>query len=1012
MTANFPFSSNQSLDAEALNELVRSPFWGLLHHTAISKIVAEGELRLVPAGEMLSAGGTIPTTGFLIRSGKVRMLDEQEKTIALLEQQDGFGLWHGLLRQSCGFRFRAVEPTEVLTLAVDKTQAVINSTPELQKEAQAQGLRFITGMNLRKQVAVLGINPLSQFALEKHTTSSPVLVKDNSKVTSHGFKWGVLRQGILKLSFEGCHLGTLKPGMLFSTQVPDKLEVLAEGPAWVHFLSDQELERLAKDTPGVKRLLRQPGVVSATSHTELVPAEIPVQKETPSRQPIPRRPSWKRIWNRFPVVLQMDENDCGPSCLTSILHFYGQDVPRIQVRRMFKAGLIGVSLADLAHVADRFGFIPKALATSYDRLASHELPLIAHLKSLHFVVVYQLTPTHCLLGDPAKGKVRLTRAEFESLWSGKVLVLRPTIRLRDIAVEKGGVLSKIRRLSTFAEGHKKTFLEILIASASMQVLNFAPALFSQILFDRILPYGSASTLNILAIGMVLLYALQATVSFVRAYLLGYASRGIDLVMSSEFHEHLMALPVAYFQTRSSGDVLKRFYDNQKMRRLFTDQVIPLALDFLTATISFLLIIQYNWQMVFVVFGMMAVYLTIVFASSSTMRKSWQKTSEAEAEVNSLIFESIASITIIKALAAEHPVANRLFEALGNALSNSFKREMTGNLVGSFGMMTFSYVNLFLFWFGVHQVFAGNLTPGAMMALMALCSNLISPISRMAGNWMMVQEAMLILERLFEVIEEPPEVTPAASQTTISAENLSGTIEFENVSFAYPGRQEKNALQNATLHIPAKTTVAIVGRSGAGKTTFVNLLLRFYEPTSGRILIDGIDIRTLSLHEMRRQIGIVTQDVVLFRGTIRENIAFAHPEASLQQVVEAAKLAGIHEFIMSLPGGYEAKVGERGQSLSGGQKQRISIARAILGKPRILIFDEATSSLDNESEAQIQKALLNILGKCTTILIAHRLSTVRNAEKILVLDKGNILEQGTHDELMTAGGLYQYLYSVG
>ncbi|MBC7932107.1 MAG: peptidase domain-containing ABC transporter, partial [Rubrivivax sp.] len=375
--------------------------------------------------------------------------------------------------------------------------------------------------------------------------------------------------------------------------------------------------------------------------------------------------------------------------------------------------------------------------------------------------------------------------------------------------------------------------------------------------------------------------------------------------------------------------------------------------------------------------------------------------------DSHMVESVTGVGTIKATATERRVRWKLEGLIVKSLNVEFRAALTGMGANSVATILQSLNTIILFWYGAHLVIAGELSVGQLVAFNLLVVNVTHPIINLIDLWREFQEVNVALERLNEVFDAKPE-EDAGKPGLVRLPRIRGHIKFENVTFRYPTRADKNALQNINLEIYPGQSVALVGRSGSGKSTFANMLLRLHEPNEGRILLDGYDLRQVSISSLREQVGVVPQEIFLFSGTIRENVAFGDPDAPLERVVGAAMLAGAHEFISELPLGYETKIGERGQSLSGGQKQRIAIARALFKQPRILIFDEATSALDTESERAIQQNLDNILKDRPTFIIAHRLSTVRNADLIVVMDRGAIIEVGTHYSLMEEKGMYYYL----
>jgi ATP-binding cassette subfamily B protein len=526
-----------------------------------------------------------------------------------------------------------------------------------------------------------------------------------------------------------------------------------------------------------------------------------------------------------------------------------------------------------------------------------------------------------------------------------------------------------------------------------------------VVVDRVLVQKSAAMLNAMLFGMILVALFQTAAVALRKYLMVHTARRIDLSMAADFYRHTLSLPLRFFEERKVGDILKRFKENEKIRELLTGKGFLATLDVVMIVVYLGLMFYYSLPLTLVALAYALLTLSVTPALKRRNREAFQRASEAD----SSLVESITGAGTVKATAAERTVRWVWEGLMVRALNARFRTAMLGVTSNSGTAILQSLNSTLLLWFGARLVIADQLTIGQLMAFIALAVNVMRPVTMLVDLWGDVQEVSVSMERLNDVFETKPEEDPGAPGV-VRMPAVEGHIRFENVTFRYPTRPDRNALENINLEIYPGQTVALVGRSGAGKSTFANLLLRMHSPNRGRIFIDGQDIRQVSLSSLRSQVGVVPQDVVPFSGTIRHNIAFASENAPLDAVIGAAMLAGAHEFIMNLPLGYETVVGERGQSLSGGQRQRIAIARALFRQPRILIFDEATSALDTESERAIQHNMETILKGRTTLVIAHRLSTVRNADLIVVMDAGSVVENGTHFELMQQRGLYYYLNS--
>ena len=492
----------------------------------------------------------------------------------------------------------------------------------------------------------------------------------------------------------------------------------------------------------------------------------------------------------------------------------------------------------------------------------------------------------------------------------------------------------------------------------------------------------------------------------QAYLLSYFSNRLNLTLITGFISHTVNLPLNFFESRRVGDILTRVQENSKIARFLIGQVVLAWLNLLTGVVYLGLMLYYNWQLTLLVLGLIPPIAIITLGSTPFLRKISREIFKEAADQNSSLVEMISGIATVKSTATEREV-RWLWEDRATRLTNvSFKGQKFSIGLEALNGVVNSVGSIVLLWAGAYMVIQNQLTIGQLVAFNMMIGYVISPVLALANLWDELQEVLISVERLNDVFETDPEESP--HHRLLMLPTIRGAITFEDVTFSYGADDDRNTLQNLNFHIGAGQTIAVVGRSGSGKTTLVKLLEGLYRPNRGRILIDGHDISHVSPQSLRSQLGVVPQDCFLFSGTILENITLFRSEYTLEQAVAAAKLAEAHVFIQSLALGYHTKVGEQGSTLSGGQRQRIAIARALLGEPRILLLDEATSSLDTESERRFQHNLTQISRDRTTLIIAHRLSTVRNADRILVLDHGVLVEQGTHADLMAVEGLYHHL----
>lgn len=731
----------------------------------------------------------------------------------------------------------------------------------------------------------------------------------------------------------------------------------------------------------------------------------PKQKASPVEaiefpKPVGRRV--KDLFAHYPLILQQSSSDCGAACLTSIAQYWGKRFSINHLRQLAGVERSGASLKRLAKAAENLGFHARPVRGSLSRIAEQKNPWIAHWQGLHYVVVYQIKGQKILVADPGVGKKWLSREEFLQNWTGYALLLEPTKYLKEAKTEQRSLASFASLLWPF----RSLGLQIILASLLIQLFGIISPLFTQIILDQVVGQKSLSVLNVFCIGALIFGIGSIGLSATRQYLLAYFSNRLNLTLVSGFISHTLRLPLKFFESRRVGDIITRVQENQKIQRFLISQLLLAWLDLTMGFVYLGLMLYYNWHLTLLVLALIPPLAILTLASTPFLRQVSREVFNAAAEQNSSLVEMITGVSTLKAAAAEQELRWRWEEHLTKSLNKGFQSQKLGIVLQVMGSSIQTIGSTALLWYGCTLVIQGHLSIGQYVAFNMMIGRVLSPFLALSNLWDELQEVWISVERLNDVFSTEPEETPG--QQMLVLPRLRGEVKFENVTFRYNEDQEHNTLENISLQVQPGETIAIVGRSGSGKSTLVKLLQGLYHPTKGRISIDGHDLVHVSPESLRRQFGVVPQECFLFSGTIWENIALYNDEVSLDQVVEVAKLAEAHAFIQEMPLGYNTQVGERGASLSGGQRQRIAIARALLGEPRIVLLDEATSSLDTESERRFQQNLTRISRDRTTFIIAHRLSTVRNADCILVLDRGILVEQGTHQTLMEQRGLYYHL----
>ncbi|NEO43781.1 MAG: ATP-binding cassette domain-containing protein [Moorea sp. SIO4A3] len=712
---------------------------------------------------------------------------------------------------------------------------------------------------------------------------------------------------------------------------------------------------------------------------------------------------WQRVIRRYPFFAQQSGSDCGAACLVMVSRYWGKRFSVNRLRDIANVDRNGASLRGLSAAAESIGFSTRPVKASLDQLAKQKLPAIVHWEGKHYIVVYEITRKRVIVCDPAIGQRSLTHREFNADWTGYALLLQPTALLKD-AKE---TTTPFWQFFELIKPHGLVVLEVFLASLFIQIFGLITPLFTQLILDRVVVQRSGLTLMAVGLGLLIFSLFRVAMMGLRQYLLDHTANKVDAALIVGFIRHTLRLPLSFFESRYVGDIISRVQENRKIERFLTGEALSILLDLLTVFIYVGLMVWYSWKMALLALVIVPPFLLLALIATPFLRRISREIFQATAKENSYLIEALSGVSTVKSTAVEQTVRWHWEELLNKEIRTSFDGQVISNRLQIFSNAIEAVVTTSLLWYGAWLVIQNQLTIGQLVAFNMLLGNIITPFQRLTVLWNQFQEVVIAMERINDVLDAEPE-EDLLNQARQSLPSIQGHIAFDNVTFRYHPESDLNVLENLSFQVKPGQMVALVGRSGSGKTTISKLVLGLYPPTDGKVLIDGLDITSLSLGSLRSQVGVVDQDTFLFGGTIRENISLGHPAASLDEIIEAARLAGADEFIKQLPMGYETQIGEGGGTLSGGQRQRIAIARALLGNPKLLVLDEATSHLDAESERIIQQNLNQILKGRTTFVIAHRLSTVRNADLILVLDRGVLIERGTHQELMAKRGHYYYL----
>lgn len=555
--------------------------------------------------------------------------------------------------------------------------------------------------------------------------------------------------------------------------------------------------------------------------------------------------------------------------------------------------------------------------------------------------------------------------------------------------------------------YKKIVGEILLASFLIQLFGLITPLFTQVILDKVLVHQTLSTLNVIALAFVIVSVFELVLGFCRTYIFSHTTAKIDSKLGTKLFSHLMALPLVYFENRKVGNIISKVREIDQIREFIANKSVTLILDVLFSFVFIFIMFFYSVKLTLITLSFVFLIALLYFLMTPQLRQKLEEKFQMSANSNSYLVESVSGIQTVKSLSIEGSMLKKWEGHLSNYVEAGFKLSNLSNVLGSLSGFLQKLMTLSILYFGVMLVIEQQLSVGQLIAFQMFSNQFISPIMRLVGLWNEFQQTLLSVDRLGDILNSP---TENENKNAITLPEIKGNVKFENVSFKY-SPTSRNVLSNFSLEVLEGQSVGIVGRSGSGKSTLTKLIQRLYMANEGSIYIDGIDIRHLNINWLRQNIGVVLQENYLFSGTIKENIEFPVPGSPMELILNMSRIAGADEFISGFEEGYDTVIGERGSSLSGGQKQRIAIARALISNPRILIFDEATSALDYESESAIQRNMNAIKKGRTVFIVAHRLSTVKDCDRILVMDKGVVVEEGNHNSLMLLKGYYYNLYSA-
>lgn len=708
------------------------------------------------------------------------------------------------------------------------------------------------------------------------------------------------------------------------------------------------------------------------------------------------------------TVKQHDITDCGAACLASVSACYGRHMPIARIRQYASTDKRGTNALGMVEAATKLGFTCKAVRGSAESLSKIPLPSIAHVireQLQHFVVIYKVKTKIITLMDPADGRFHtLPMNEFLKSWTGVLILLVPdeTFRRENLKA------SNVRQFLTLLKPHRTVMNQALFGAMIYSILGLTTSIYVEKIVDNVLGDGNVNLLHLLSVLMIVLLVLRTFIGGMKSILALKTGQKLDATLILGYYKHLLTLPQTFFDTMRTGEIISRINDAVKIRYFINNVSLELAVNVMILAFTSVLMFVYSWKLTVITLLCIPLFLLLYVLANRLNRKYARSIMERSADLEAQLVESVNAVGTIKRFGMERFVHLRTETRFVKLLQGTYSNGLAGIRINAFAQLVSGGITIAVLWAGSTFVMAQELTAGTLMSFYALTGYILGPTLSLIGANQTIQEALIAAERLFQIMDLEQEEA-VTGKTELTLKQL-GDIHFKQVSFRYGSRQQ--VFTDFNLTITKGKTTAIIGESGSGKTTLISLLQNIYPIQQGQICIGECELRFIRNESLRRMVATVPQEVQLFAGSILENIALGEYEPDMERVLSICGSLGIRAFIEKMPEGYQTPVGEHGLALSGGERQRIAIARALYKNPEILIFDEATSSLDSHAEKQVKETLraFTLSGK-TVIIIAHRLSTIQDADQIVVLKQGVVAEAGNHRELLALKGEYQRLWQT-
>jgi len=979
--------------------LAKTPPFDRLSETALSALVAKCQLLGYRTGQPLFEREKMPTQVAIIYQGQARLLgfdqrSQRHVSLRLVQSKEILG-WAGLLRGvPCE---TAIASTDVIAIVLPAEDflSVLEKQPtfgEAFREHSSLSEVFeLLSLELQRQAD--GTSNLKELTLQAWQDATVVNVPNGNKKTQDLAK--ELDADRVWLVSSGV-LGDFPTGSRFIVENAAK-SLKVEGRLGARLVGFREPPE-PQPEPDPLNGTTEPAVDSQNPAGKLLDIKI-----APERPPEPATDQPKDS-ARYPVFRAKGQIEGPLACFQMLSKYFGLKFRRDIIRKVLENQLKtagSISMQACGAIAQSIGLTPQLAQVPAEAINRIKAPVMIKWQD-SFAIIYSITEQELVIATPEQGLMRKRIPQFKEIWgeSGEVLLLQAP------QVEQKEQFSFWWFVPALME-HKTVFFEVLLASFFVQLFGLANPLISQVIIDKVLGQRSIDTLDILGAFLLGVALFEGLLNGLRTFLFIDTSNRIDVKLSAEVIDHLLRLPQNYFDNRRVGDLVYKFSMMGQIREFMTSTALTVVLDAVFSVVYVAVMISYSLQLTFVSLAVVPILgLMIILINPLVLRLIKQRNMRF-ADSQSYLVEVVTGIQTVKAQNIELKSRWEWSSRYAKYITASFKTIITGTAAGTISSFLNQVGNLAQLWVGAYLVLGNEITLGQLIAFRIISGNVTGSLLRFVSVWQSFQEVSMSIDMLKDVVDTPTE-TSDEDRNNIPLPAIQGQVTYEEVSFRF---LESGPLQlaNVNLEFPAGSFVGIVGGSGSGKSTAMKLLQRLYPPLSGRIFIDGYDIAKVELYSLRSQLGVVLQDTLLFNCSVQENIALSNPDASTDEIVRAAKLAVAHDFIMSLPAGYNTVVGERGASLSGGQRQRLAIARTILQNPKLLILDEATSALDYHSERQVCNNLAEAFAGRTVFFITHRLTTIQNADIIIMMDQGSIVERGTHKELMALKGRYYCLF---